>query len=843
MRLALAARIARRELRGGLAGFRVFLACLALGVAAIAAVGLVRSAIEAGLRAQGAAILGGDAELEFTYRYADAAELAFMTAHAERLSQIVTFRSMAVVGQGAAAERALTSVKAVDAAYPLVGQVGLDPAMPLAQALARRDGVPGAVMDAVLSARLGLKPGDTFRLGTQPFRLAAVLTHEPDTATAGLTFGPRTLVRSADLAASGLLARGTLFDSKYRLVLKPGESLARLKALAEARFRDKGMRWTDKRNAAPGIANFVRRMGSFLVLVGLAGLAVGGVGVSAAVRAYLEGKARTIATLKTLGAEAAVIFQTYLLQIGALTLLGVALGLILGIAIVALAAPLIAAFLPFPVAFATYPRPLAEAAAYGLLTALIFTLWPLARSEQVRAAALYREGAAGGRWPRARYVLVQGALIAALIGGAVVFSGVARLALWSAAGVIAALLVLLAVAAGLRRLARRLARARALQGGSMLRLALGAIGGPGAETVSVVLSLGLGLSVLAAVGQIDANLRAAIARDLPDRAPSYYILDIQPNELAGFLALTEGDPGVTRVETAPMLRGIITRINGQPAEQVAGKSWVLRGDRGVTMSARPPANTRITAGQWWPPDYSGPPQISFAAKEGAELGLKLGDSLTVNILGRDITGTITSFRDVDFRNAGMGFILAMDPAALAGAPHSDIATIYSVPEAEAPLLRRLAEKFPNITAIRVRDAIAQVSQALQAIASATAWAAGATLATGFVVLIGAAAAGERGRLYEAAVLKTLGASRGRILASFALRAALLGAAAGLVAIAAGGIAGWAVMRFVMAAPYQFEPVSALAIVLGGIAATLLAGLVFALRPLAVRPARILRAQD
>jgi putative ABC transport system permease protein len=359
----------------------------------------------------------------------------------------------------------------------------------------------------------------------------------------------------------------------------------------------------------------------------------------------------------------------------------------------------------------------------------------------------------------------------------------------------------------------------------------------------VILSLGLGLSVLAAVGQIDANLRAASQRDLPARAPAYFFVDIQNDQIAGFLDRLAGDPAVSEVESAPMLRGVIAQINGRPAREVAGEHWVVRGDRGVTYSETPPEGTTVTAGTWWPEGYAGPPQISFAAEEAEEIGLKLGDRITVNILGRDIEAEITSFRQVDFSTGGMGFVMAMNPSALAGAPHTFISTVYAAPEAEAAILRDLAGAYPNITAIRVKDAIGRVSEALAAIAEATAWAAAATLVTGFMVLIGAAAAGERARIYEAAVLKTLGATRGRILWSFALRSGLLGLAAGAVAVIAGGLAGWAVMTFVMEGEYRFEPWSALAIVLGGIVATLLAGLVFAWRPLGVRPAQVLRAQD
>jgi len=839
MSLRLAARLAKRELRGGLRGFRIFLACLALGVAAITAVGMVRSAVERGLSEQGAILLGGDAQMEFTYRFANAEERAFMDRIATAVSEVVDFRSMAVVGE----DRALTQVKAVDSAYPLVGAMVLDPTMPIGQALAGGDGLPGAVMDRVLAERLGLAPGDRFALGTQEFRFVAAIVTEPDSATGGFGLGPRTMVLTADLANSGLLAPGSLYETEYRMTLPQGLDLDILRAEAEAAFRESGMRWTDSRRATPGVARFVERIGSFLVLVGLAGLAVGGVGVAAAVRAYLDGKTATIATLKTLGATGRMIFQIYLIQIAALTALGVTIGLAIGIALPMALAPLLTAVLPLPVAFAISPVAMAEAAFYGAATAFLFTLWPLARTEKVRAAALYRGGEGRQAWPALVHWFALAGVGAMLIGGAALFSGIPMLALWSAVGIAGALVVLLLVALGLRRGARALARTRLTRGRVAFRGALAAIGGPREEASAVILSLGLGLSVLAAVGQIDANLRAAIDRDLPGVAPSYFVVDIQNDQIDGLLDRLNENPAVSRVDTAPMLRGIVTQINGQDAREVAGDHWVVRGDRGITYAAQPSADTTITAGTWWDADYAGPPQISFAQEEADELGLSLGDRVTVNILGRDIEAEITSLREVDFSTGGIGFVITLNPAAVAGAPHTHIATIYSDEAAEAAILRDIAGTYPNITAVRVRDAIDRVTEALTSLAAATAWAAGATLITGFVVLIGAAAAGERARLYEAAVMKTLGATRKRILASFALRAALTGAAAGVVAIAAGGAAGWGVMTFVMDSPFRFEPVSAIAIVLGGVLATLLAGLAFALRPLAARPARVLRSQD
>lgn len=271
-----------------------------------------------------------------------------------------------------------------------------------------------------------------------------------------------------------------------------------------------------------------------------------------------------------------------------------------------------------------------------------------------------------------------------------------------------------------------------------------------------MLSLGLGLTVLAAVGQIDGNLRRSLAGDLPAVAPSYFFVDIQPDQIDGFRQRLADDPAVSRVDTAPMLRGIITRINDRPAEEVAGGHWVVRGDRGITYADARPKGTEVTAGEWWPEGYDGPPQISFAAEEAAEMGLQLGDTLTVNVLGRDITGTITSFRNVSWEDAGIGFVLAMNQSALAGAPHSWISTVYAEEEAEAAILRDLATAYPNITAIRIRDAIDQVVELITGISAATRYGALITLVTGFLVLIGAAAAGERARTFEAAVLKTLG---------------------------------------------------------------------------------------
>ena len=841
MSLSLPWRFAKRELRGGLAGFRIFLACLALGVATIAAIGTVRASIEAGLAAEGAALLGGDAEMDLTYRFASDDEAQWMQTNAVAVSEIVDFRSMAVVGHGDDSERTLTQVKSVDAAYPLVGTITLDPPMPLADALGPLDGLPGAVMNPFLMDRLGLAVGDVFRLGTQDFHLSASLVREPDDA-GGFSLAPRTIVATTALSDSSLLTPGTLYSTKYRLLLPEDASLDELKQDAMAQFEASGLRWRDSRNGAPRVAEFVERLGAFLILVGLCGLTVGGIGVSSAIRAYLAGKVEIIATLRSLGADRQTVFLTYFLQIGLLSLVGIALGLVMGAGLPLLLAPILQSGLPVPTVMTIYPGPLAEAAIYGALTALIFTLWPLSRIGDVHAAALFRDAMQAARlMPPARFVVTIVGLLVLLLGMAGWFSGSWQLTLWAAAGILGAMVLLVLAALVTGWLARR--AAPHIRHRPALRWALNAISSHSEPALPVILSLGLGLSVLSAVGQIDGNLRNAIARDLPKVAPSYFVVDIQKDQIDGFLEHLDNDPAVSDVETAPMLRGVLSRINGRPATEVAGDHWVVTGDRGITYAASIPDTTTVIAGEWWPADYTGPAQVSFAAEEAAEMGLTLGDNLTINILGRDIAATITSLRNVDFSTAGMGFVMVMNPSALAGAPHSFIATVYADEQAEAQILRDISETWPNITAIRVRDAIARVSDLLNSLANATSYGASIMLLTGFLVLIGAAAANQTSRTFEAAILKTLGASRINILTSFALRAVLTGFAAGSVALFAGIAGAWAVTFFVLDTNFAVVWPNALAIVSGGILATLIASLLFAATPLASRPARVLRARE
>ncbi|MEL6477207.1 MAG: FtsX-like permease family protein [Pseudomonadota bacterium] len=832
-------RLALRDLRGGLSGFRVFLICLTLGVAGIAAVGSISEAISRGLAAESRSILGGDVSVSFTYRFAEDDERAWLERLGE-VSEIADLRSMIGL-EGRPEERALSQVKGVDAAWPLYGEAGID-GPPLAEALSPVDGVYGLLTEPVLAERLGLTPGTLVRLGTGTFEFRGTLTSEPDVASQGFNLGPRSLVSLEGLRQAGLLGPGTLFDSLYRLRIDDG-NLNQMRAGFKDAFPESGARWRDRRNAAPGIERFVQRMGAFLILVGLAALAIGGVGIGAAVRGYLTRKTATIAALRTLGASGNTVFAIYLIQVAVISLAGIALGLAFGAGAVALAAPILAESLPVPAAFGVYAWPLFVAGAFGAVTAVLFTLWPLAWLREVRPAQLFRQGVDDlQRRPAAAQLMLLGGML--VLGAVVVLalSGAWNLAAWVMAGLFGAFLLL----RGLGWVLARVARASSHQGVARnrpgLRLALGAIGVPGGQTPGIVVALGLALGVLAAIGQIDANLQRLIRDQLPVASPAFFFVDIQNDQLAPFTASLD-TLGADRAETAPMLRGVITKLNGIPAAEAPidpSGAWVLRGDRGVSYAATPPPGTVITEGTWWAEDYTGPPLVSFAEEEGRELGLSIGSTLTVNILGRPVTAEVANFREVEWRGMGINFLMILSPGALAGAPHTHIATVHTASATEAPIMRNTARDFPNVTVIRVREQVERVADALGDLGSATRWAALAVLVTGLAVLLGAAAAAAERQVREAAILRTLGASRQAVLSSFALRAALLGLMAGLVALAWGSAAAWAVSAYVFDADFVLSPGTALAVVTAGVLLNLLAATGFALGALNRRPAEVLR---
>jgi len=842
---ALPLRLALRELRAGLRGFYVFIACIALGVLAIAAVGSLSASLERGIAREGRTILGGDLSFLLSHREVSAAERAFLEQQGQ-VSVAATMRAMARTND----ERtALVELKAVDAAYPLFGAVALQPELALPAAIARTGNVFGAAADPALLARLDLTPGARVTIGEATFELRATLQSEPDKLAGGLGFGPRLLVSQEALRATGLLQPGSLVRWHYRIRLPDNDAseaaVRRITAAAEERLPEAGWEIRSRSNASPGLERNVERFTQYLTLVGLTALLVGGVGVANAIKGHLDRKREVIATLKSLGATGRGVFWIYLTQTLLLASIGALPGLVIGAALPFLVSWIFGAIIPLPLAPALYPGDLALAFAYGLMTALAFALWPLGRAHDVSVSALFRDEVEPERQrPRLSYILGTALVAAALAALAIMLAYDRRIAAIFVAAAAGVFITLRLVASLVMLIARHAPRSRS----TVLRLAIANIHRPGALTVSVVLSLGLGLALLVTVIEIDGNLRRQFLAALPEKAPAFFFLDIQSADAERFDAFVRERASGAVLERVPMLRGRIVSIKGVAAEDIKAPpsaAWVLQSDRGITYTEKVPAGSRLAEGDWWGPDYQGPPLVSLEQKVAEGLALKIGDPIVVNVLGRNLTARVANLRTLDWQSLGINFVMVFSPNTFRGAPVSHIATITypggSTTETEIALLKAAAMAFPSITAVRVRDAIEAFGGIVTNLVMGIRGASALTLVMAVLVLGGALAAGHRHRVYDAVILRAVGATRAQLLLAYGLEYLLIGFAAALFGVAAGTLAAALVVIEVMNLPFIWLPGLAATAALAAIAATVVLGLAGTFTVLGQKPAPVLRA--
>ncbi len=804
-RLPVLASIALRELRSGFAGFRIFIACVALGVTVITGVGAVSEALRSGFARQGEAILGGDMTVSRMHVRAVGEERATLEKLG-RISETATLRTMARRVDNA--DQALAELKGVDAAYPLAGQVSLAGGGSLQEALTR-----GAVIDPALLQRLGLKVGDAVMIGTEQVPVAAALRAEPDALSDRLTYGPRIFVSQATLDKSGLIKPGTLIRWRYALKLAGGKQAGEeeLKALRErvtAALPEAGFTITDRRDPSPQVTRTLDRLRQFLTLIGLTALLVGGVGVANAVATFIDKRRKVIATMKSVGATSRTVLAIFLMQVLFVAVLGILIGLLLGTVLPFVLSALYGDLLPLRADVTVSPLSILSAAVYGLTVSLLFTLWPLGRVERVSASVLFRDEVAPERvWPSAWIIGATLIAAAVLVGFALLSSDSKRLAFYFCGAVAVIFAVFWALGSAVTALARRSPRPRTPE----LALAIGNLGAPGGLTRSVVLSLGAGLSLLVAVALANASLVAELKERLPARSPDYFVLDVTKDDFPAITELVQREVPQAVLEEAPMLRGRIVRFNDTPVEEVNAPpeaQWVLNGDRGLSYSETVPKGSKVVAGEWWAPDYAGEPLVSFERDLAGKLGLKLGDTVTVNVLGRNVTARIANLREVKWESLAINFVMVFSPNTLKGAPHNLLVTI-SLPDAtppatEAQTMRTLGREFPAVTAIRVRDILDQFGSVFAKVMIAVRVAGSVTLLAGALVLAGALATAQRRRILEAVILKTLGATRRRILVSHAFEYLLLAGATAMFAIALGAAAAWLAVTQVMNIGFTFS---------------------------------------
>ena len=828
----LAWRLARREIRGSVARFRVFLGALMLGVAAIGTVGSVAEAMREGIAGNARLLLGGDVELRSLYMPTPDDLLETAAAHGA-LSRTMTMRAMLQAKD----ERRLVALKAVDSAWPMVGSATLGSGGALAPAIA-----PGKiVIEPKLARGLDLAPGSMVRIGDADLEVSDTLAYEPDRSVSFVTFGPRVLMSLESLEATGLMQPGAMITYRTRLLIDQGADRGAAVTSVKAAAANSAVRVRDLMDAAPGFDVFIDRTEVFLVLVGLTALLIGGLGVAGAVRAWLGSRMPVIATLKCLGAPARLIFRIYLIQVMLIAGLGVCLGVLVAAIAPVFAIDLLSSYVTVPIAVSVYPLPLAVAAGFGMATSFLFALWPLAKAEEVRAANLFRRlnSIPDGR-PKPRYLVIAAAALLLLSGLALIATRDLRLTLIFIFGSLATILLLGGLGEMLLRVMRRMPAPRYVPG----RLALSAITRPGSPVRAIVIAFGLGLSVLVTVALSQANIGRQIDTRVSEDAPAWFFIDIQPGQIDRFMEITTGTEGVSEVSRTPMLRGRVTRLGGRDAGEYdmrGGSAWVLRGDRALTWSATPPDSGEIIAGDWWPEDYAGPPLASMSEEEALELGVWIGDEVTFNVLGRSVTAEISNIRRVDWESFSINFVFVLSPGLLDAAPHSWMASTRVTDEDAAIRVdRNIAAAFNNISAISVREAVETAQRVIGLLGAAVQMTALVTLVAGIAVLAGTVASTEAQRLADSVILKVLGASRVAITIAWFLEYALLGFLAAIAAALIGSIASWGLITGFLDSEFELDFLLVLGVTMAGAFGTALLGLAGAVRTLGRKPAPLLR---
>ena len=825
--------LCRRELRGGLRGFGVFLGCLFLGVLAISAVGSLGRALEAGLAADAKAILGGDVSVSLTSRDLSPGEADYLRGFGD-LARTLSTRTMARAG----GTSVLVELKGVDALYPLYGGMELDGGGDLQSLLVERDGLPGAVADRDLLARLGVDVGDEIAVGEASFQVRGIIVREPDRVMEFFSLGPRLMVGAEAFRTTGLSRAGSLFRIEYLLRLTDRDA-ARTAEAIRAAYPDSGWRVRDFSRAAPRISTILDRLRTDLTLVGLGALLVGGLGIAGGVRGYLGGRLAHMAAMKCMGGPARVLFASYLAQVLFLGAVGALAGMAGGSLVPWLAGRFFSDLLPIQAQGGLYLAPLLQAALFGLVTTLAFSMPPLFRAVMVSPSGIFRGyiSADTGRMPRAA-ILPTAASFAVLAAMVFQFAGDTKLAGWFVGGTICAWLLFKGLARTIRWLAGKAPR---LPWASW-RIGVANIHRPGSPGVSLVFALGFGLTALVAVVMVNVSLTRALTAELAQEAPTFFFMDIRPDQVNDFSAMVEGVPGVTRLDLRPMIRGRIVRIAEIPVENASVSeevSWAVRGDRGLSYSEEFPAGSTLLRGKWWDKGYAGPPLISLTSDLAEGFGVDLGDTLTVNVLGRNITGTIASIRDVNWRTLAMQFAIIFSPGTLDKAPQTWLGAAYGS-GGEDGLFARVTAAYPEVAVVTIREVLDNAAMLMTRTARIFQVMAGVALLVGFLVLAGAFSADQHRRIYDSVIYKVCGATRRDILSILVAEFSLAGLFTGLGSLILGTVTAWGVVQGLLKMQFTPDLLTGLFTVLAGVGISLLMGLLGTWRVLGKKAAPFLR---
>ncbi|MDE0310376.1 MAG: FtsX-like permease family protein [Acidiferrobacterales bacterium] len=833
-------KVAYRDLRRGHRGFWIFLSCLALGVAAITAVMTMSASLVNGIERDGRILLGGEIAIGQQFHDLTDEQLLEIQQYSESSTRFLEMRTL--LRSDDVRRSGLISLKAIDDNYPVYGEFVVRDGGNISELIAWNGETWGAIVDPVLIESGRVSVGEQVFLGNAIFTVTAVIENEPDRigSTGSFGFWPRVIVSDEAVKAAGLVVEGSRTYFDYRIKLKQGVDPRELKTRWSEQYPNLDVR--DYSNASPNLAEVIERIGVLLALAGLTTLLIGGVGVSNAIRAYMDTRLSTIAILKCVGASQRLVFRIYLTQILLLSGVGIALGMTFGTALSLVSGTIIANLYSVPIAYSFSLYIAMIIITYGMLTAILFTLWPLACALNTMPSALFRNAATAERRTASWIYGVISALLAVVLAGIVITTAYeTRFAVW--------FVICVSVAWAAFRLVGLIITVMSRKFGfrhlPALRLAIANLHRPGAATSDIVLAIGLGLSVLVATAMVSANMDEQINNLIPDNAPTFFFLGIQSEQLNEFENLIEAADGTSDLNILPYIPGRITQIKGMnPLDALVDEDsrWLVDddGERIFSYTAVPLEGGEMIKGDWWSPEYSGPPLLSIHKDVAEGFDVDIGDTITMNILGREITGTVHNIRDLEWRSMRLNFAIMLSPHPLNTIPHSNVGTVRAPPEVDFVLQEHVASSYANITVIRIKDALDRVANLMAQARTVAGSISTVTVLAGILVLAGIVISENRRRAYESVLLKTIGASRKYVLAAFSFEYLLQGVITAVVAIIFGTAASWAVVSGLMGWDWQLIPLPALNTAILGLAISLVLGMFGILRALRQRPLTYLR---
>jgi len=832
-----------RESRGSRGRLFFFMACLAVGVAAVVGVAALGAGIKEGLRSKGRELLAADIVVESRRPLGDDIAPMVREAGATELSTVREFATMvaAVDEAGSVGKSHRAMVKAITGRFPYYGDLVLDPPGPLEEALQR-----GVVVAPELVAAAQVRVGGQLRVGGKLLPVVAVVTREPQSLGFASMLGPRVFIAESQLAGTRLLGFGSRV--KYKLLARMPQSNAdSVRTLARRLKREpKGAEYLTVetwRAGQPRIRTAVRRVERFMGLVALLSLVLGGIGVAQIVGAWIESRTQAIAILRCIGMRPREILTLFLGQIGVLAILGSAAGALIGTLLPFALSGVATEFLgpEFTLGSVFQWAAMGRGVMLGLGIALLFSLPPLTAVWRVSPAKVLRAEAE----PLPAPALMRWGARLALVGGMFAAAWTQSRSLLLASLFTAGFLVLTALLAAsawlVMRLTARLPRERMHP---YLAQGLSALARPGAGTTGGIVALGLGVMVVATMLIVESELSSGIRTLIPKDAPTLFLVDVQPDQWEGVreeLVVRGADP----IQSAALVMSRIRAINGVDVAELAkrrggGRSrWSLTREQRISTMETLPASNRIIAGSLW--SEANIPEVSIEDRFARSLGVKLGDWITFDVLGLPLKLKLTSLRKVEWRSFGINFFVGVEPGVLDRMPSLRLAAAKMDESQEQPLQDRLAARFPNVTVIRIRPILDQVVVLLEKLAWGVRGLGAFTVIAGLAILAGAISATTLRRRREAALLKTLGATRKGVAALFVTEYGLLGAVAGALGAAGALVLSWAFL--VQLAELEFAP-PLWAIPVAALLSSLLAagcGILASWKALTAKPLESLRA--